>query len=65
MEEGGWTRYRLISRTNPANLANNRSTKLGTLIGSARADRLVLNLVLNICPCFLVELSEPKATNSM
>jgi hypothetical protein len=38
MEEGGWTRYKLISQTNPANLANNRSTKLRALIGSARAD---------------------------
>jgi hypothetical protein len=34
---GGWTLYKLISRANSANLANNRSTKLGTLICSAHA----------------------------
>jgi hypothetical protein len=34
---GGWTFYKLISRANSANLANNRSTKLGTLICSAHA----------------------------
>jgi hypothetical protein len=58
IEEGGWTLYKLISRANSANLANNRSTKLGTLICSAQertvrptgADRPPLNLVLNICP---------------
>jgi hypothetical protein len=38
--EGGWTRYKLISRANPANLANNCSKKLETLIGSAR-ERIV------------------------
>jgi hypothetical protein len=32
---GGWTLYKLISRTNSADVANNRSTKLGTLIYSA------------------------------
>jgi hypothetical protein len=37
IEEGGWTLYKLISRANSANLANNRSTKLGTLICSAHA----------------------------
>jgi hypothetical protein len=45
-------------RANSANLANNHSTKLGTLICSAHARtvrptgavRLPLNLVLNICP---------------
>jgi hypothetical protein len=45
-------------RANPTNLANNRSTKLGTLICSALArtvrpigaDPPVLNLVPNICP---------------
>jgi hypothetical protein len=61
------------------NLANNRPKKLGTLIGSARADRLDRGpsgleagpfalpiLVLNICPlCLLAELSKPKATTSM
>jgi hypothetical protein len=39
IEEWDWTRYKPISHANPANLANNRSKKLGTLIGSARADR--------------------------
>jgi hypothetical protein len=34
---GGWTLYKLISRANSANLANNRSTKLGTLIYSTHA----------------------------
>jgi hypothetical protein len=34
---GGWTLYKLISRANSANLANNRSIKLGTLICSAHA----------------------------
>jgi hypothetical protein len=34
---GGWTLYKLISRANFVNLANNRSTKLGTLICSAQA----------------------------
>jgi hypothetical protein len=37
IEEGGWTLYKLISRANSVNLANNRSTKLGTLICSAHA----------------------------
>jgi hypothetical protein len=37
IEEGGWTRYKLISRVNSVNLANNCSKKLGTLIDSARA----------------------------
>jgi hypothetical protein len=37
IEEGGWTLYKLISQTNSTNLANNRSTKLGTLICSAHA----------------------------
>jgi hypothetical protein len=36
IEEGGWTRYKPISRANSVNLANNHSKKLGTLIGSAR-----------------------------
>jgi hypothetical protein len=55
IEEGGWTLYKLISRANFANLANNRSTKLGTLIYSAHArtvrttsvDRPILIFVLN------------------
>jgi hypothetical protein len=62
--EGGWTLYKLIFRANFANLANNRSTKLGTLICSAHArtvrttsvghpakgpNRPVLILVLNTC----------------
>jgi hypothetical protein len=34
---GGWTLYKLISRANSANLANNHSIKLGTLICSAHA----------------------------
>jgi len=34
---GGWTLYKLIFRANSANLANNRSTRLGTLIYSAHA----------------------------
>jgi hypothetical protein len=37
IEEGGWTRYKQISRVNSANLANNNSKKLGTLIGYAHA----------------------------
>jgi hypothetical protein len=37
IEEGDWTLYKLISRANCANLANNRSTKLGTLICSTHA----------------------------
>jgi hypothetical protein len=66
-------------RANPAIFTNKRSEKLGTLICSARArtvrtaDRPAsgpdcphLNLVLNICPPrLLVELSKPKANNSM
>jgi hypothetical protein len=55
---GGLDLYKLIFRANSVNLANNRSTKLGTLICSAHArtvrttsaDRSVLILVLNICP---------------
>jgi hypothetical protein len=35
IEEGGWTLYKLISRANSANLANN--TKLGILICFAHA----------------------------
>jgi hypothetical protein len=60
IEEGGWTRYKQTPRANFVNLANKHSKKLGTLIGSARADRpnqrrgpsglSGLNLVLNICP---------------
>jgi hypothetical protein len=67
-------------RANSANLANNRSTKLGTLICSARADRpahrrgpsgLRAGLsapqfgAQHMPPCLLVELSKPKANNSM
>jgi hypothetical protein len=59
---GGWTLYKLISRANSANLANNHSTKLGTLICSAHARTVrpqgrtirSLNLVLNMtitAPC--------------
>jgi hypothetical protein len=58
IEEGGWTLYKLIFRVNSANLANNRSTKLGTLICSAHARTVrpqgrtvrALKLVLNIFP---------------
>jgi hypothetical protein len=39
IEEGVWTHYKPISRVNSTNLANNRCKKLGTLTGSARADR--------------------------
>jgi hypothetical protein len=35
IEEEGWTLYKLIFRVNSVNLANNRNTKLGTLICSA------------------------------
>jgi hypothetical protein len=38
IEEGGWTRYKQTPRANSVNLANKHSKKLGTLIGSARAD---------------------------
>jgi hypothetical protein len=49
IEEGGWTRYKQISRANSTNLANNCSKKLETLIGSAHARTVrPLNLVLNI-----------------
>jgi hypothetical protein len=34
---GGWTLYKLISRANSTTLANNRSTKLETLICSTHA----------------------------
>jgi hypothetical protein len=37
IEEEGWTLYTTEFRANSANLANNRSTKLGTLIYSAHA----------------------------
>jgi hypothetical protein len=37
IEEGGWTLYTTEFRANFANLANNRSTKLGTLIYYAHA----------------------------
>ena len=37
IEEWGWTLYKLISRANSVNLANNFSTKLGTLICSTYA----------------------------
>jgi hypothetical protein len=37
IEEEGWTLYTIDFRANSANLANNRSTKLGTLICSAHA----------------------------
>jgi hypothetical protein len=37
IDEGGWTRYKQISRVNFANLANNHSKKLRTLTDSACA----------------------------
>jgi hypothetical protein len=37
IEEGGWTLYTTDFRANSANIANNRSTKLETLICSAHA----------------------------
>ena len=37
IEEGGWIRYKLISRVNSANLANKTCKKLGTLTDFARA----------------------------
>jgi hypothetical protein len=39
IEEGVWTHYKQTLRANSMNLANKYSKKLGTLIGSARADR--------------------------
>jgi hypothetical protein len=55
---GGLDPLQTNFRVNSVNLANNRSTKLGTLISSAHArtvrptgaDRPQLNLVPNICP---------------
>jgi hypothetical protein len=53
---GGLDPLQTNFRANSANLANNRSTKLRTLICSAHvrtvrtADRPQLNLVPNICP---------------
>jgi hypothetical protein len=41
IEEGGWTRYKQTLRANFVNLVNKHNKKLGTLICSARADRLV------------------------
>jgi hypothetical protein len=80
IEEGGWTRYKQILRANSVNLTNNHSKKLGTLIDSARADRLDHRCgpsgprvrpsdnsfwCSTYAPYLLVELSEPKATNLM
>jgi hypothetical protein len=79
IEEGGWTRYKPISRVNSANLANNRSKKLGTLTNHVHA-RTVRTTSANrpdrepsgcpfwcpiYVPCILAELNEPKATNTM
>jgi hypothetical protein len=69
---GGWTLYKLISRANSANLDNNRSTKLETLICSAHArtvrpqGRTVrsLNLLLNSCQS-LVSLAHVRASPLM
>ena len=76
---GGLDPLQTNSRAYPAILANNRSTKLGTLICSAHArtvrtaDRLASGpdsppahfWFEHMPPCLLVELVEPKATNSM
>jgi hypothetical protein len=86
IEEGGWTLYTTGLRANSADIANKHSTKLGTLIYSARArtvrptgadrpDRGPSGLraepsaphfgAQHMPPCLLVELSRPKANNSM
>jgi hypothetical protein len=74
IEEGVWTLYKQTSRANSENLANKHSKKLGTLICSAHARTVrptgadrppSLFGVEHMPPCLLVELSEPKATNSM
>jgi hypothetical protein len=64
---GGLDHLQTNFRAFPVILANNRSTKLGTLICSAHA-RTVRKPQFgskHMPPCLLVELSEPKATNSM
>jgi hypothetical protein len=71
---GGLDPLQTNFRAFPVNLANNRNTKLGTLICSAHArtvrpqGRTVRKAQFgskHMPPCLLVELSEPKATNSM
>jgi hypothetical protein len=76
---GGWTRYKQTSRANSSvNLANRHSKKLGTLIGSAHTRTIRTtgadypdrgrsggSFRCSYAPCLLVELSKPKATNSM
>jgi len=78
---GGLDPLQTNFRAYPMILANNRSTKLGTLICSAHArtvrptgadrpasgpDRPLAQFgAQHMPPCLLVELSEPKATNSM
>jgi hypothetical protein len=76
---GGLDPLQTNFRAFPVILANNRNTKLGTLICSAHArtvrtvdrpasgpDRPQAQFgAQHMPPCLLVELSEPKATNSM
>ena len=78
---GGLDPLQTNVRAFPVILANNRNTKLGTLICSAHArtvrstgadrpasgpDRPRAQIgAQHMPPCLLVELSEPKATNSM
>jgi hypothetical protein len=58
IEEGGWTLYTTDFRANSVNLANHRSTKLGTLICSAHA-RTVRPTDAN-CPDHRCGLSGPR-----
>jgi hypothetical protein len=71
IEEGGWTLYTTDFRANSTNLANNHSTKLGTLICPAHArtvrptgaDRPHAHFgAKHMPPCLLVELGKPKAS---
>jgi hypothetical protein len=69
---GGLDPLQTNSRANSVNLVNKHIKKLGTLIGFARADRPAPGPdrptahfgAQHMPPCFLVELSKPKATNS-
>jgi hypothetical protein len=73
IEEGGWNLYKLISRADSVNLANNRSTKLRTLICSRTRGRSAPPVrtvrssfwYSTYAPCLLVDLSKSKATNPM
>jgi hypothetical protein len=70
---GEWTRYKQTPQANSMNFVNKHSKKLGTLICSARADHPAHRRgpfggsiwCSTYAPCLLVELSKPKATNSM